>query len=146
MNPSPNSYLWQDVSVTLDALGASSASTWYAPPEHMLQTRAAQFLRLSWEITAIPFGNDTGLAPNLNLEFETSDSPEPGNPLGSTTWNRAVQKSVATRGLSTGSTALTINTSGGVGLQEYVRIKLDNQADTVPLNVRLRVWVTITAG
>ncbi len=149
------SFLWQDITVILDDQNSTTNAYEYrTPPEHYLRCNGARFLRVAWEATAVQFG----AAFDVDLEFETSDSPEPFAIIGSTSTDRttwATLTNPSARALARGKLSgratfaidsSTAETAGGAALHEYVRIHLLNtslgagDADSV----RLRVWVTLT--
>lgn len=151
-------FLWQDVSTVLDdQLVPTAAWEYRTPPEQYLRCNGARFLRVAWELTEVPLGA-AGAGLGAMLEFETSDSPEPFNIVGSgsadtSTWARLPIPTPPspTRAKASGRASFTIDTAGAelpldAGLHEYVRIRLlnENATETGATWVRLRVWVTLT--
>jgi hypothetical protein len=153
---SGRNFLWQDVQVVLDDQESNAqAYEWRTPPEAYLRTNGARAVRFSFELTCVPPGTVSNYA---RVEFETADTAEPFNIVGTGSTDRGPWKAMTSTGtFSSFSGArgkvsgyatfngLVAETAGVAALHEYVRVRLFNPDNVEGAKqwVHLRVWATL---
>ena len=132
-------FLWFDELIALDSLVATQANTWVLAPEKYLRTDGARGVRLTATTWPVPSSG----TPNLDIDFEVSDTAEPCDPTAPLDWGRSVTFALTTRQPATNATFLNAMVDGTNSLRNFVRAKVTNKSTSVGIMIRLRVWATI---